>query len=161
MKSCAKSKTARIVLSTIQRTLGAGLILALMGCGTTVPVDAEAVNKIVGNDLPGVKGKTPEDQRRINRTMAGLCGAKVYDRATCEYHGRQVLLPYPASASHNPVAALMAVAGKGGLQSHRSAAKVPFAIPSSFARPRTSAVLDSLRDPPKYGSRSLRGQNTR
>lgn len=155
------SRKARTGLLMTALTVALILTPVLTGCGTTAPIDAKAARALIGDDLPGVKGKTTEDQRRINRTMAGLCGAKVYDRATCAFHQKQIALPYPPSFGGNQVAALQKVLDKGDLRARRTSAKVPFATLSSFARPRTSAVLDQLQAHPRSRTHSLRDRNTR
>lgn len=66
------------------------LAVALCGCSQTVPGSTAAVRRIVGTDLIGVKGKTPEDQRRINRTVVGLCGPDIYTPQECQRHGELV-----------------------------------------------------------------------
>lgn len=37
-------------------------------------------------DLIGAKGATPEDQRKIDRTMVGPCANKVFTSAECQKH---------------------------------------------------------------------------
>jgi len=66
------------------------LALGLSGCVSTDPGSKEALRRIVGTDLIGVQGKTSEDQRRINRTVVGLCGPDIYTPAECKRHGEAV-----------------------------------------------------------------------
>lgn len=40
----------------------------------------------MGTDLIGAKGATPEDQRKIDRTMVGPCANKVFTSAECQEH---------------------------------------------------------------------------
>lgn len=65
----------------------AALCLFLAGCQHTAPGSTEAVRRIVGTDLIGVRGATPEDQRKINRTVVGICAPGIYTREECARHG--------------------------------------------------------------------------
>lgn len=65
-------------------------VMLLAGCGTTNPASVEALRRIVGTDLVGTKGATPADQRGINRTVVGICAAKVWTAAECRRHGEAV-----------------------------------------------------------------------
>lgn len=64
------------------------LTTALVGCGTSGPGNVPGLRRIVGTELIGAKGATPEDQRRIDRTVVGLCGGDVWNRDECARHGR-------------------------------------------------------------------------
>ena len=60
----------------------------LAGCASTnEPGSVAAVRRVVGTDLIGVKGETPEDQRKIDRTIVGLCAPRIYTREECARHG--------------------------------------------------------------------------
>ena len=80
-----------------------GLIALGLVCGsaviavscTTSPVTnaskkqfAQAARNIFGTDLVGARGKTPEDQTKIDLTVAGACGAGSYTPAECDRHGK-------------------------------------------------------------------------
>jgi hypothetical protein len=41
----------------------------------------------VGIDLIGARGATPADQRKIDRTVVGICAAAVWSKAECARHG--------------------------------------------------------------------------
>jgi hypothetical protein len=42
---------------------------------------------VVGTDLIGARGATPADQRKIDRTVVGICAASVWSNAECARHG--------------------------------------------------------------------------
>lgn len=46
----------------------------------------KTARSIVGTELIGTKGATPEDQDGIDDTVAGICGAKVWTKEECELH---------------------------------------------------------------------------
>ena len=55
--------------------------LMLAGFGTSGPGSATALRGVVGTDLIGVRGATPEDKRKIDRTVVGICAAAVWTKA--------------------------------------------------------------------------------
>ncbi|WEX86722.1 hypothetical protein PZN02_003047 [Sinorhizobium garamanticum] len=61
--------------------------LVLAGCGISRPVDVTGLRRVVGADLAGARGATPADQRRIDRTVVGLCAGAIWTKAECERHG--------------------------------------------------------------------------
>lgn len=69
-----------------------GTALALVGCGHSNAVNVstdqqiDTTRGIVGTDLIGAKGETPNDQDKIDSTVAGLCGAKVWTKNECAQH---------------------------------------------------------------------------
>ena len=67
--------------------LGGASTLALTGCGTSGPGSAGALRRIVGTDLLGARGATAEDQRKIDRTVVGICAGGIWTRAECARHG--------------------------------------------------------------------------
>ena len=69
--------------------LALGLTLALTGCGTSAPSGVEGLRRVVGADLIGARGATPADQRKIDRTVVGLCAGKIWSRAECAAHGER------------------------------------------------------------------------
>lgn len=42
----------------------------------------------MGTSLIGAKGKTPDDQEKIDDTAAGVCGAQVWTKIECQTHQR-------------------------------------------------------------------------
>lgn len=48
------------------------------------------LRNVVGTDLIGARGATPRDQRKIDRTVVGICAADVWTRAECARHGEEV-----------------------------------------------------------------------
>lgn len=64
--------------------------LGLSGCVGAEPGSVAAMRRIVGTDLIGAKGATPEDQRKINRTVVGLCGPQIWTVKECNAHGEAV-----------------------------------------------------------------------
>lgn len=67
--------------------LAASLTAVLSGCGTTSPADVTGLRRVVGTDLIGVRGASAEDQRKINRTVVGLCSGGVWTKSECAAHG--------------------------------------------------------------------------
>lgn len=63
------------------------LTFALQGCGTSAPASADGLRRVVGSDLIGARGATPADQRKIDRTVVGICAAAVWMKAECAGHG--------------------------------------------------------------------------
>ncbi|MDX0466692.1 hypothetical protein GOC67_12655 [Sinorhizobium medicae] len=63
------------------------LALLLAGCGTSGPGSATALRSVVGTDLIGARGATPADQRKIDRTVVGICAAAVWTKGECARHG--------------------------------------------------------------------------
>ncbi|RVH03372.1 hypothetical protein [Sinorhizobium meliloti] len=63
------------------------LTFALQGCGTLALASVGGLRRVGGTDLIGARGATPEDQRKIDRTVVGICGAAVWTRAECAKHG--------------------------------------------------------------------------
>jgi hypothetical protein len=63
--------------------------LALSACGTTAPASVAGLRRVVGIDLIGARGATPADQRKIDRTIVGLCDASVWSKAECVRHGEE------------------------------------------------------------------------
>ncbi|MBD9635491.1 hypothetical protein IB277_04135 [Ensifer sp. ENS07] len=72
------------------RTMSAlALTFALQGCGISAPASVDGLRRVVGTDLIGARGATPEDQRMIDRTVVGICAAAVWTRAECAKHGER------------------------------------------------------------------------
>lgn len=87
---------------TLRMMLVGSSMLALASCvGTSPQVDVSGIRRVVGTDLIGVRGATAEDQRRVNRTVVGLCQTAAWTGAECAAHGRAVgtSLPAPERAS--------------------------------------------------------------
>ncbi|WP_083523522.1 hypothetical protein [Ensifer sp. ENS03] len=61
--------------------------LMLAGCGTSRPASAPGLRAVVGTDLVGARGASAADQRRIDRTVVGLCAADIWTKAECAKHG--------------------------------------------------------------------------
>ncbi|MDX0911277.1 hypothetical protein GOE02_18295 [Sinorhizobium medicae] len=64
-------------------------VLLLAGCGISGPADVSGLRGIVGTELAGVRGATQADQRRIDRTVVGLCAAAVWTRSEFVKHGER------------------------------------------------------------------------
>ncbi|MEJ8308983.1 hypothetical protein [Agrobacterium larrymoorei] len=60
---------------------------ALAGCGTSGPASVARLRRVVGTDWIGARGATPADQRRIDRTVVGICAGKVWTQRECARHG--------------------------------------------------------------------------
>ncbi|WP_234907734.1 hypothetical protein [Ensifer canadensis] len=65
------------------------MTVASMGaaCGTSAPASVLGLRRVVGTDLVGARGATPADQRKIDRTVVGLCAGGVWTNAECARHG--------------------------------------------------------------------------
>ena len=63
--------------------------LLLAGCGISGPADVSGLRNVVGTELVGARGATATEQRRIDRTVVGLCAASVWTRAECARHGER------------------------------------------------------------------------
>lgn len=56
-------------------------------CTTSAPSSVNGLRRVVGTDLIGARGATDGDQRKIDRTVAGICAGKVWTRDECRRHG--------------------------------------------------------------------------
>lgn len=66
-------------------------VSTVAGCSTLrpAPVSADGLRTVVGTSLVGARGATAPDQRKIDETAAGLCGAGIWTRSECARHGRE------------------------------------------------------------------------
>ncbi|CCE96306.1 hypothetical protein [Sinorhizobium fredii] len=64
-------------------------VLFLAGCGTSAPANVSGLRAVVRTDLAGARGATAADQRRIDRTVVGLCAASVWTKGECAKHGER------------------------------------------------------------------------
>ncbi|RVJ37567.1 hypothetical protein [Sinorhizobium meliloti] len=70
------------------RTMSAlALSFALQGCGSAAPASADGLRRVVGTDLIGARSGTPADQRKIDRTVVGICAAAVWTKGECAGRG--------------------------------------------------------------------------
>lgn len=65
----------------------AAFILTAAACTTSQPGNVAGLRRVVGTDLIGARGATDGDQRKIDRTVAGICAGKVWTRDECRRHG--------------------------------------------------------------------------
>ncbi|WP_244512709.1 hypothetical protein [Ensifer sp. LC163] len=56
-------------------------------CGSSAPASVDGLRRVVGTDLVGARGATQADQRKIDRTVVGLCAGGVWTNAECLRHG--------------------------------------------------------------------------
>ena len=70
---------------------------ALAGCASTPPLVSASAEKqrataraIIGTSLIGAKGATQADKEAIEDTVAGVCGARVWNPSECAEHDRQI-----------------------------------------------------------------------
>lgn len=61
--------------------------LTTAGCGTLGPADVTGLRRVTGTDLVGARGATSADQRKIDRTVVGLCAGGVWTKDECRRHG--------------------------------------------------------------------------
>lgn len=62
-------------------------LLSAAACTTSPPASVAGLRRVVGTDLIGAKGMDPANQRKIDRTVAGICAAEVWTRDECAEHG--------------------------------------------------------------------------
>lgn len=74
--------TALIKLAVIST-----VALTAAGCTTMQPANVDGLRRVVGTDLIGARGATPADQRKIDRTVVGICAGKVWTKEECTAHG--------------------------------------------------------------------------
>ncbi|WP_274866241.1 hypothetical protein [Sinorhizobium meliloti] len=74
-------------LATLRTMSALALTFALQACGTSAPAGADGLRRVVGTDLIGARDATPADQRKIDRTVVGICAAAVWTKAECVRHG--------------------------------------------------------------------------
>ncbi|MDX0840630.1 hypothetical protein GOD96_33055, partial [Sinorhizobium medicae] len=65
--------TPRLIVAAAALPLA--LTFAFQGCGSSAPASADGLRRVVGTDLIGGRGGTPADQRKIDRTVVGICAA--------------------------------------------------------------------------------------
>ncbi|HEV7433467.1 MAG TPA: hypothetical protein VGO22_01125 [Pseudorhizobium sp.] len=63
------------------------IVLSGAACTTSAPANVAGLRGVVGTDLIGARGATPADQRKIDRTVVGICAADVWTRGECARHG--------------------------------------------------------------------------
>ncbi|RVJ93023.1 hypothetical protein [Sinorhizobium meliloti] len=83
----SKGRTMKQQRALTRSALTMTSVLLLAGCGTSGPADVSGLRGIVGSELAGARGATQADQRKIDRTVVGLCAASVWTRAECAKHG--------------------------------------------------------------------------
>jgi hypothetical protein len=75
------------VINRIALALTMTLVLTGAACTTSAPGNVAGLRRVVGTDLIGARGATPADQRKIDRTVVGICAADVWTREECARHG--------------------------------------------------------------------------
>ncbi|MEI3850028.1 MULTISPECIES: hypothetical protein [unclassified Ensifer] len=79
-------------MQRIALALIAAFVLSGAGCTSTARVNASkeqlnlAARAVVGTSLIGARGATPSDQDRIDDTVAGICGARIWTKEECSAH---------------------------------------------------------------------------
>ncbi|MGK6317685.1 hypothetical protein [Neorhizobium sp. DT-125] len=53
------------------------IVLTEAVCTISVPGNVAGLRRVVRTDLIGARGATPADQRKIDRTVVGICAASV------------------------------------------------------------------------------------
>jgi hypothetical protein len=67
--------------------IGVLVLVIVMGCSTSGPADVKGLREVIGISLPGAKGLTLDDQRKIDLTVAGGCGGRIFTKEECRRHG--------------------------------------------------------------------------
>lgn len=67
--------------------IASALIVGACSPSTSAPVTVDGLRPVVGTSLIGARGLTPVDQSKIDETVAGLCGGKVWTKSECARHG--------------------------------------------------------------------------
>ena len=83
----SKGRTMKLVINRIVLALITTLVLTRAACTTSAPTSVAGLRRVVGTDLIGTRGATPTDQRKIDRTIVGICAADVWTREECARHG--------------------------------------------------------------------------
>lgn len=79
-------------MQRIALALTVACAVSVAGCTSTARVNAskEQLNltarSIVGISLIGARGATSADQEKIDDTVAGICGARVWTKDECSVH---------------------------------------------------------------------------
>nr|WP_246422955.1 hypothetical protein [Mycoplana azooxidifex] len=63
------------------------VVVTAGGCTSSTPASVSGLRRVVGTDLVGAKGLTDADQRKIDRTVVGLCGSDIWTKDECAAHG--------------------------------------------------------------------------
>lgn len=96
----------RQVMRVMRRLLVVGSACALAACGDLKPATVPGLSRAVGQELPGARGLTLEDQDRIDDTVARGCATGIYPRSACGRHSaasseRRAALKAPAQKFHS------------------------------------------------------------
>jgi hypothetical protein len=79
-------------MQRIALVLTVACALSAAGCTSTQRVSASkerlnlAARSVVGTALIGARGATPQDQGKIDETVAGLCGSATWTKTECAAH---------------------------------------------------------------------------
>jgi hypothetical protein len=75
-------------LMRIAMLMTAACLLAACSTMQGEPATVSGLRSTVGTDLIGARGATRQDQRKIDRTVAGLCGGGIWTAGECQRHGQ-------------------------------------------------------------------------
>lgn len=73
-------------MQRMMRLLAVASVSLVAACGTSVPVDVSGLDRAIGDELPGARGQTIEDQDRIDDTVARGCATGIFTRPACDRH---------------------------------------------------------------------------
>ena len=88
-------------MQLMTRLLAVVSVSLVAACGTSAPVDVSGLDRAIGDELPGARGETIEDQDRIDDTVARGCATGIFTRPACDRHSevsadrRRVLAEVP------------------------------------------------------------------
>lgn len=68
------------------RLLAVASVSLVAACGTSAPVSVDGLDRAIGDELPGARGQTIEDQDRIDDTVARGCATGIFTRPACDRH---------------------------------------------------------------------------
>lgn len=67
-------------------TTGALIAVVMVGCSTLQPGSVDGLDRVIGDELPGAKGKTAQDQGRIDSVIARGCATRLFSKDECDAH---------------------------------------------------------------------------
>lgn len=60
--------------------------MSMAACGISRPASVSGLDLVIGDQLPGAKGKEIADQEKIDDTVARACETGLYSKKLCRAH---------------------------------------------------------------------------